>query len=413
MNAINAKSSNSILLTNARVVLPDRMGENARVLLEHGRIACIIEDEMHANTERVFDLAGAWLMPGFIDVHNHGAQGVDVNTATCEDLQSVGRFLGREGVTGWLPTLVPAPPQDYARTIRAIDELMQAQDARKNSTGGIFDKSTPARAIGVHYEGPFVNVAQCGALRPAHFRTFKTASDVDALPRVTHPKAIHMMTLAPEIEGGIELARELNARGWISSIGHTRAELETLDAAHAAGARHLTHFMNAMTGLHHRTLGVVGWGLMRDDVTCDIIADGVHLDPHVLKVILRAKTSHCISLISDSVAPTGLGDGAFKLWGETITVKDKQTQNERGSIAGSVITMRDAVHLMLSLGVSPVEVARMSSSNPARLLKIDDETGSIEAGKRADLVALDQSGEIQLTLIGGRIAFDASRENRT
>lgn len=404
------QNSNTFLLKNARVVLPNRLTENASVLIKQGRIARVFENVAQADAERVFDLAGALLLPGFIDVHNHGAQGVDVNEATCADLQRVGEFLAREGVTAWLPTLVPAPLEDYERTTRVIDELMQAQDAHENSTHKNSVQSIAARAIGVHYEGPFVNVAQCGALRPAHFRTFKTVSDIDSLPRVAHPKAVHLMTFAPEIEGGVELARELNKRGWVASIGHTRAELEILDEACAAGARHMTHFMNAMTGLHHRTVGVVGWGLMRDDVTCDIIADGIHLDPRVLKIILRAKTPARISLISDSIAPTGLGDGAFKLWGETITVNKKRTQNERGNIAGSVITMRDAVRLMLSLGVSPVEVARMSSLNPARLLKIDDETGSIETGKRADLTAMDENGEVRLTLIGGHRAFDAIKQ---
>jgi N-acetylglucosamine-6-phosphate deacetylase len=144
---------------------------------------------------------------------------------------------------------------------------------------------------------------------------------------------------------------------------------------------------------------------MNDQVTCDLIADGVHLDPSILKLILRNKTSTRVSLISDAIAAAGLGDGEYEIWGETIVVKNGRTQNSHGSIAGSVITMLDAVRLMLSLGFSENEVAQMSSANPARLLRIDDDCGSIAEGKRADLVALDGERQVRLTIVGGQIAF--------
>jgi N-acetylglucosamine-6-phosphate deacetylase len=405
-----SRKTASMLLKGANIVTPERIIERGGVLIEQGRIARIAEDadEMRARPDQVYDLQTLTLLPGFIDVHNHGAIGVDVNAAKSADLQRVSEFLAREGVTAWLPTLVPAPMADYARATQAIAELMRAQKAQEeNDTHEDSNAAAHigARALGVHYEGPFVNKAQCGALRPAYFRQFNTADDFDELPRVDTAGAIHLMTFAPEVTGGVELARELRKQNWIAAIGHTRADVETLDAARAAGARHLTHFMNAMSGLHHRTIGVVGWGLMRDDVTCDLIADGVHINPLALQLVLRVKTAERISLISDSVAPTGLGDGEFVMWDEKITVKNKRTQNARGSIAGSVITMRDAARLLQSLGVSIVAGARMSSSNPARLLGIERETGSITEGKRADLTALDEKGKVRLTIIGGRLAF--------
>ena len=299
-------------------------------------------------------------------------------------------------------------PWPLARAVDAIGELIRKQESEfaPSALNARTMSALPARSarvLGVHYEGPFVNSEQCGALHREHFRAYQSAADLDALPMVKGDKAVHLMTLAPEIDGGIDLTKELTRRGWISSIGHTRANVAVLEQAFEAGARHLTHFMNAMTPLHHRAPGPVGWGLIRDEVTCDLIADGVHVDPSVLKLILRAKGSERISLISDAIAAAGLGDGEYQIWGETIAVKDGRTQNSRGSIAGSVITILDAVRTMLTVGVSESEVARMASLNPARLLHIDHDCGSVEEGKRADLVALDKSLNARLTIIGGEI----------
>jgi N-acetylglucosamine-6-phosphate deacetylase len=166
----------------------------------------------------------------------------------------------------------------------------------------------------------------------------------------------------------------------------------------------MTHFPNAMAPLHHRSPGPIGWGLLQDDVTVDLIADGVHCDPLMIKLVMRCKSSERFSLISDSVSPTGLGDGDYRVWGETITVRQGKTSNERGSIAGSVITMRDAVKMMLSLCIPEFEVARIASLNPARLLGLDSVCGSIEVGKRADLTALDSACNVSLCVVGGRIA---------
>src|SRR5262249_28150429 len=140
-----------------------------------------------------------------------------------------------------------------------------------------------------------------------------------------------------------------------------------------------------------------------DEVTCDLIADGSHIDPSILQILVRNKTTHNVSLISDAIAAAGKGDGEYQIWGETITVKDGRTQNARGSIAGSVITMHDAVRMMLSLGFSDSDVAEMASLNPARLLGIDDVCGSIAEGKRADLVALDEKLTVRATIIGGNV----------
>lgn len=386
-------SSHNYVLRNARAVLAERVVEHVTLLIEGGRISGIFgADDAVADNHRQLDLQGLTLYPGFIDLHIHGAVGVDTLEASASDLQRVSKFLLAQGVTAWLPTLVPAPKNDYARAIESIQQAMQFRNG--------------ARILGVHYEGPFVNSAQCGALRKQFFRTYSGAADIDDLPVITGDAARHMLTLAPEIEGGIELVRELNRRGWVVSIGHTRAPFELLDEAFDAGAHHMTHFMNAMAPLHHRSPGPVAWGLNRDNVSFDIIADGVHIDPNVLRLLLKAKGAERMMLISDAIAAAGLGDGDYKIWGETIRVKQGRTSNGQGSIAGSVISILDAVRVMRSLGASEIELAQMSSTNPARLMGIDDECGAIAEGKRADLVALDAQGQVALTMIGGDILFD-------
>jgi N-acetylglucosamine-6-phosphate deacetylase len=371
----------TLLLKNANVVLPDREVSDS-VLIADGRISAI--GEASGAAEQI-DLAGATLLPGFIDVHIHGAVGVDVMDATPAGLQSMSEYLASQGVTSWLPTFVPASDEKYASAVAVITQAMD---------------SAGARIVGVHYEGPFVNSKQCGALHTEYFKSYSRPEDLEFL--VVPEKGARMITLAPEVSGGVELVRELKARGWVISIGHTRADLQVLDDACEAGARHMTHFMNAMAPLHHRTPGPIAWGLSRDDVTFDMIADGIHLDPFMLRLLLKTKGVRGIALISDAIAAAGKGDGDYDIWGETISVKDGRTANAAGSIAGSVISMLDAVRLLHSLGVSYSDLARMASSNPARLLNLDHECGSIEPGKRADLVALDQHSNVALTLIGGR-----------
>jgi N-acetylglucosamine-6-phosphate deacetylase len=387
---VTGQPPTTILLRNARIVFPERVGEAS--LLTHGeRISRIIDPDTSPEPEAdsVIDLDGLTLLPGFIDLHIHGAVGVDTMEASAADINRVSEFLAAQGVTGWLPTLVPAPVAHYARAIKSIEE------ASKFKSG--------ARILGVHYEGPFVNSAQCGALRSQFFRTYSGRDDVSDLPVLPNDGGRHMMTLAPEIIGGIALTRELSERGWVVSVGHTRACFDLLDRAFEAGAHHMTHFMNAMPPLHHRSPGPVAWGLLRDDVSCDVIADGIHLDPHILQLLLKAKTAERLTLISDAVAAAGLGDGDYKIWGETISVKDGRTSNEKGSIAGSVISMLDAVRMMKSQGACEVELARMASGNPARLLGIDRDCGSIEEGKRADLMAMDLESNVRMTMVGGQI----------
>lgn len=376
----------SILLKNATAILPDKTLENANLLIEKGRIADISTKNLTA--DETINLEKQILYAGFIDIHNHGAVGVDTNEADVDEFIEVGKFLAKNGVTAWLPTFVPDSDENYQRQIATLEKVVKIQS------------DLPiAQVVGVHYEGVFANTQMCGALRPQYFKIF-TGKELGELPTLKY--GVHHTTYAPEVEGGIELTKELSDQGWIPSIGHTKADVATLENAFAAGAKHITHLFNAMTGVHHRDLGVAGWALTKDEIFCEIIADKIHVHPKMLKMAGESKPSDKLILVSDSVSPTGLGDGDFEIWGEKISVVEGKTRNERGSIAGSVITMLDAVKNMLSLGFTPVQVSKMASANPAKLLGIEKDLGSIEVGKKADLVALDEQGNVIFAMVGNK-----------
>lgn len=280
------------LLYNASLALPEGLVSDSSVVLSKGLIQTVNGAGFGAGES--FDCAGLTLMPGFIDVHIHGAMGIDVNTADADGLFEIAKYLATKGVTSWVPTLVPDSDENYKRVALAIDRLMEIQ----------MEKPI-AQAVGVHYEGVFANEKMCGALRPEYFKKFPS-NQLGELPKLS--RGVHMTTFAPEVEGGIGLAKELKRQGWIASIGHTKADLDTLNKAFEAGARHLTHFYNAMTGMHHRDVGAVGWALTNPEVTFDIIADGIHVHPSMLEFACRTKTPDRVSLISDAISACSSGE---------------------------------------------------------------------------------------------------------
>lgn len=287
--------------------------------------------------------------PSFVDLHIHGAFGVDVLTASPADLDRLSVGLAARGVAGFLPTLVPQPLDATATTIARLSAWMRSR--RPGDGKG-------AMPLGIHFEGPFVSRARCGAL---HRKDFLDGTDARAMGAffeiASGAPGRGMTTLAPEIPGGIALVKEFVKRGFVVSIGHTEADVAALDAAFEAGARHMTHFGNAMKPLHHRGVGPVGWGLITDGVTVDVIADGHHLSNEMLLLVLKAKGVGRVALISDAMPAAGLADGSYSVWGETLTVKDGAARNASGALAGSTALLDDCVARLASVGV-PEEAAR-------------------------------------------------------
>jgi len=383
-----------LLLQDAQLILPDRIVTGSLLIID-GLINQIIPERAPLPaSDRSISLNGNFLAPGFIDIHFHGAVGVDLMEADAQDFERLGRFLLSEGVTGYLATLVPASDAEYRRALGRIDNYVRHAELTNQAA---------ARIVGVHFEGPFVNKARCGALQPDRFRQFSSQDAISVFTELESNPALRarLMTLAPELPGGLDLVKQLRERGFVISVGHSRAPFEVLEQAAAIGARHITHFFNALDQLHHRDPGVVGWGLLRDDVTVDLIADYIHVNPQVIRLAYKCKGSERMALISDAIPLMGLGDGEFIIWGEKITIKDGRTSNQSGAIAGSVITMRNAVQNIVKLGIPLVDAVKMASLAPARVIGLDKDLGSIEVGKRADLIAFDDNLNITFATVGG------------
>ena len=299
----------------------------------------------------------------FVDLHIHGAFGVDVLTASAADMDRLALGLAARGVSGFLPTLVPQPLVEMAPTVARLSAWMRS---RRSGDG------RGAQPLGIHFEGPFVSHSRCGALHRENFLDGTDARGVGAFFEIaSSAPGRGMATLAPEIPGGIAVVKEFVKRGFVVSIGHTDADVAALDAALAAGARHMTHFGNAMKPLHHRDVGPIGWGLQADGVTVDVIADLHHLSPEMLRLVLKAKGESRVALVSDAMPAAGLADGDYAMWGETLTVKDGAARNAAGAFAGSTTLLDVCVTRLASIGVPADSARRMASHVPRRILDRD------------------------------------------
>jgi len=298
---------------------------------------------------------------GLVDLHIHGAFGVDVLTAGDADLDRLALGLEARGVAGFVPTLVPVPFGDLAPILARLSAWVRSRTA---------GDGRGAMPLGVHLEGPFVSPNRSGALHRDCLLDGSDARTVDAFfDAVGELPGRPVVTMAPEIPGGLDLVSAFARRGFLVALGHTEADVATLDAALARGARHLTHFGNAMKGLHHRDAGPVGWGLLRDAVTVDVIADLHHLSPEMLALVRRCKGPEGFVLISDAAPCAGLPDGSYPVWGEMLTVSEGAVRNASGGLAGSGALLPECVERIAACGAASAEEARRAASEtPRRLL---------------------------------------------
>jgi N-acetylglucosamine-6-phosphate deacetylase len=297
---------------------------------------------------------------GLVDIHIHGAFGIDVLTASPAEMDRLAAGLAARGVTGFVPTLVPVPLAELKPLVSRLAAWMKA---RTEGDG------RGAMPLGIHFEGPFVSPLRSGAL---HRECLLDGADEPAVAAFFDAASGFpgrgVVTLAPEIPGGLDLVREFSRRGFLVAIGHTEADVRTLDRAAEAGARHMTHFGNAMRPLHHRDVGPVGWGLANDAVTVDVIADLHHLSADMLRLVWKAKGPERVVLISDAVPAAGLPDGAYPFWGETLTLREGAVRIASGNLAGSVALLDECLERLASTGVPLPAALRSAGDLPRRLL---------------------------------------------
>ncbi len=342
------------------------------------------------------DTSRAILIPGFLDVHIHGSAGVDVMRAPVGELPNLNRFLATRGVTGYFPTTVAAPLDE---SCRALERLADAIEAAPSSLRRNPD-AAEARPLGVHLEGPFLSHQRRGVHPPQYL----IAPTVETFERLWLAARGHvrMMTIAPELCGAPEVIAEAARRNVCVSIGHSDAKLEAARAGVRAGARHATHTFNAMRPLDHRDPGILGEVLTNGGLSADIIADGIHLAPEMVKLFLQAKGFEKSVLITDATAAAGMPEGKYQLGPIEVEVKDgKCTSN--GNLAGSVLTMDRAVgNARRFAGWSLQEAVRAATVNAANAVGLE-QYGRLAPGVEANIVVLAGNGEIRKTIVRGRV----------
>ena len=383
--------------TATRLFTPTEEIPNPLLIVEDGRIAEVTSRagaDAPRNTALV-DFGDAIIAPGFFDIHIHGGAGLDVMRASLSDLPRLGKFLASHGVAAYFPTTVAAP---LDATCSALDRLADAIEGKSTSSNG---DAPQARLLGIHLEGPFLSHKRRGVHPPENL----VAPTLAIFERLWQASRGHlrMMTIAPEVPGAMEVITEAARRNVCVSIGHSDAEMPIARDAVKAGARHATHTFNAMRPLDHREPGIIGEVLSDDRMTADIIVDGIHVAPEVVKVFLRAKGIEGAVLITDAISATGVPEGRYQLGPIEVDVKDgKATCN--GSLAGSVLTMDRAVRNVTQFsGWSLRDAVRAASLNPAKAVGMASNRGVIAQGADADFTVLNPAGEVMKTIVGGRV----------
>jgi N-acetylglucosamine-6-phosphate deacetylase len=375
------------LIVGGQVLTPDETLDGYAVVIEDRRIAGLT-DQRRLPAERTIDAAGLRVVPGLIDLHVHGAVGSDVMDATPQALRSMEDFFLRHGVTAYLPTTMTASPPAL---LAALTNVANAP------------ASTGAQRLGVHLEGPYVAAGQRGAQPGAWLRP----PDPLEYERWFASGAVRLITLAPELPGALELIESAARHGVHTSAGHTEASYEQVRTAVDRGLRHATHTFNAMSALRHREPGAVGAVLTDDRVYAEVIADGVHVHPAVVSLVVRAKGVERVTLVTDAMRATGLADGAYDLGGQTIDVRDGVARTASGALAGSTLTLNTAVHHAQRFGqLSPNQALAMATRVPAEALGLAGHKGVLRPGADADIVLVDDDWHVHAAIVGGVLAFN-------
>lgn len=389
----------------ARAFTPVEEIRDAAIVIDGARIAAIGSRDSIAipSNARRLEMRGVTLIPGFVDVHVHGAGGHDVMEASAEALDAIAETLARSGTTSFVATTVTAAPADIYASATGIASYIQRRAANgavpqaKAENGG--ELRARAECLGIHFEGPFISAKRRGV----HPEQWISPPSIPLLWKMLDAAkdCARILTLAPELAGAIELADAAIAKGLIVSLGHTDATYEEAMAAIHRGARHAAHVFNAMRPFSHRDTGVIGAVLTSAGVSAELIADDVHVDAAAMKMLLAAKGAAGVTLVSDGTSATGMPDGNYRLGGFDVKVSGGVVRNSEGKLAGSALTLDRALRNVVALGVEFKDAVRMLTLNPARELRIETRKGALAAGADADMVFLDEEMRIERVVARG------------
>lgn len=392
---MSGERKESVQLLYGQVLTPNGICEDGVLAIQGESIsyagdASGLPADLKQAAAEVIHQPDGYIIPGFIDIHVHGGNGEDFMDASKDVLDKITSFHSSQGTTAMLATTMTAPKA-------AIDHVLQEVNDYQN-------QGMPyTRLVGVHLEGPFISPKWPGAQNPEHI----VHANIDWLEEwvSTYPGLVRQVTLAPEREGALEAISWLNTHGIVAALGHTDATYEEVEAAVEAGLSHGVHTFNAMTGLHHRKPGVVGAMLSDDRLSCEIIADGIHVHPAAIRILARMKQDGNLILITDAMSATGMADGEYTIGDLPVVVENgiATLKSNRDSLAGSTLTMIKGFQLLVrEVGLSIEQASRVGSLNPAAKIGITDVTGTLEAGKLADVLMLSNDLELQGVWIQGQ-----------
>jgi N-acetylglucosamine-6-phosphate deacetylase len=376
------------------IVSPFQLLEDRIIIIEKGKIIAITdkkEDLALLKNVEIIEAQNKFIVPGYIDIHVHGGGGSDVMDGEYEAIKQVATTHSRFGTTAFLPTTMTMTKNKIIKSLKSIHE------ARLKGTG-------TAEILGIHLEGPYINPEKKGAQKEEDIKKVSVEEFLEF--NQASGNFIRLVTIAPEMPGAIDFIRWLHQQGIIVSVGHSNATYKQVQEGIQAGLSHVTHIFNAMRGLHHREPGVVGAALSSPKLIVEMIADGIHLHPIVLKMLTQIKESEKLVLITDAMRATGFKEGTYDLGGQEVIVTQGQAKLKNGTLAGSVLTMDQAVkNLVTKVGISLLNAVQMASYNPAKCLGIDDKKGSLELYKDADIVILNKNLETELTMVAGKVVY--------
>lgn len=375
-------------IINGKVLLRDRMAEGLAVIFDEKIEQLVPVKDIDLSEYEVIDAAGKYVSPGLVDMHIHGYLGADVSDGDIQGIKTMAEGIIQNGVTAWCPTTMTVSKAE-------IEAAFDAVRALKNS-GEYYG----ARILGVNSEGPFINAAKKGAQAEEHI----LKPDADFIQK--HQDIVKLFTVAPEVDGAKECIKQVTENTEVLvSMGHTNATFEEAMAGVEQGVRHTTHLFNAMTALSHRSPGVVGAALSSDEVSVELIADTFHVSKGLFGLIAKIKGDK-LCLITDCIRAGGMPDGDYTLGGQPVHKEGIQCLMPDGTIAGSVLKLNEAVYnLYTNSDLEIYEAVACASIHPATALGEEKEIGSIEVGKRADLLLADETFKVAMTILGGEIKY--------